>query len=876
MLLVSPNPSLNEPAANTATQRTSSTLSQRSNLASTAHRPLGPQSLGEPHHERPVERDGDQQRRAVDGPLPEGRHAEDRQRARDRGQQQRAERRPDHGPAAAEDRHAADDDRGHHGQFPAVADGRVDGAEVGGVHDPAQPDQRAGDHERAEYPPPGRDAREPRGVGVRADRVQFPAGTEVVQPVCGDGQHDQRDERQVGHPEHRAGTERQEPGRHLVGVDLRGVGARRPRVVDAAEHVQRPERDHQRRHLRDGDERAVDGPAHRAERDAGEHHHDDRKILVDEEELPGQVGGQAHDRPDRQVDVAGDHEQRLPDREQRDDRGVQEQVVDPLPGQEGRPRDRRGGHHRDERDDDAQLASGERRLPGGGSGHAAPPVAAWRTFPSVASSLASSAVSRPSCMTSTRSAIPSTSDSSDEIISTAMPRAARSDSSACTSTFAPMSMPRVGSSTISTTGSVASHLPSTTFCWLPPDSVATASVTRRRFTPSLSVHADATARSRDRRTRPHRATAPSWGSVALRSIDRSRISPCSRRSSGTIATPASIAARGSPPDNRLPPTVTVPASSVSTPKIARATSDRPDPTSPAFFSIAPRPTENDTSANTPSRRSPVTTSASSPASWSRAGYSCSTDRPTMLRTSSSRVIEPIGDEVTNDPSRSTVTRWQISYISSSRCEMNSSAAPFSTSRATTRNSRCASTVDSAAVGSSITMIRASAVSALPISMICWSAIDSPRVTRPGSMGTPSESKSSAARLFIAARSMRRKDRSGWRPMNTFSATVRSGNCVGSWWITAMPACCASRGPAKCTGSPSTSTSPASGRCSPPMTRTTVDLPAPFSPARPWTSPARSSSDTPRSACTAAKDLWTSRSSSSGGVNAVTSSPPARL
>ena len=54
--------------------------------------------------------------------------------------------------------------------------------------------------------------------------------------------------------------------------------------------------------------------------------------------------------------------------------------------------------------------------------------------------------------------MPSTSGSSLEIISTASPRPASSHISRCTSALVPTSMPRVGSSRISSFGSVASHL----------------------------------------------------------------------------------------------------------------------------------------------------------------------------------------------------------------------------------------------------------------------------------------------------------------------------------------------------------------------------------------------------------------------------------
>ena len=98
-----------------------------------------------------------------------------------------------------------------------------------------------------------------------------------------------------------------------------------------------------------------------------------------------------------------------------------------------------------------------------------------------ASAWLNSAVSRPSRMTRIRSAIRSTSGSSDEIIKIAMPSAASRSSRLCTSALVPTSMPRVGSSMISSEGDRASHLPSTTFCWLPPDRVATVLLSRPYF-----------------------------------------------------------------------------------------------------------------------------------------------------------------------------------------------------------------------------------------------------------------------------------------------------------------------------------------------------------------------------------------------------------
>src|SRR5207248_7405527 len=63
-----------------------------------------------------------------------------------------------------------------------------------------------------------------------------------------------------------------------------------------------------------------------------------------------------------------------------------------------------------------------------------------------------------------------------------------------------------------------------------------------------------------------------------------------------------------------------------------------------------------------------------------------------------------------------------------------------------------------------------------------------------------------------------------------------------------------RGDESRTTSPPIRTSPRSGACTPEMIRMSVDFPAPFSPSRAWTSPARTSKLTPFSAGNPARDL----------------------
>ena len=154
-------------------------------------------------------------------------------------------------------------------------------------------------------------------------------------------------------------------------------------------------------------------------------------------------------------------------------------------------------------------------------------------------------------------------------------------------------------------------------------------------------------------------------------------------------------------------------------------------------------------------------------------------RPTIARITDCVVSSPAGCVRTWRPSRITVTRWQIVKISSSRCEMKSTALPRACSVSTTPNRRATSVPVSAAVGSSITITRAFVVSAFAISTSCWSAIESPRASRSGSSLTPSCSNTSAASRRIRLPSMRRNRFSGCAPTKMFSATVRSGKRVGS-------------------------------------------------------------------------------------------------
>ena len=141
--------------------------------------------------------------------------------------------------------------------------------------------------------------------------------------------------------------------------------------------------------------------------------------------------------------------------------------------------------------------------------------------------------------------MPSTSGSSLEIISTATPRPASSLISRCTSALVPTSMPRVGSSRISTLRLGGEPLGEHDLLL-----VAAREEPRRVVEP---VELELQARgplARERRARPPprirpmRVRARVRVIVALRAIERSITSPCWRRSSGTKPMPARIAASG--------------------------------------------------------------------------------------------------------------------------------------------------------------------------------------------------------------------------------------------------------------------------------------------------------------------------------------------
>ena len=116
--------------------------------------------------------------------------------------------------------------------------------------------------------------------------------------------------------------------------------------------------------------------------------------------------------------------------------------------------------------------------------------------------------------------------------------------------------------------------------------------------------------------------------------------------------------------------------------------------------------------------------------------------------------------------------------------------------------------------------------------------------------------SSASRRI--RRRSRRPPRVSSRPRKRFCATVRSSTRARSWNTVSIPADRACCGLVKCTGAPSSRTSPPSGTCTPTRHLTSVDLPAPLSPMMAVSWPRGTDMLALRSACTRPKLLRTSR------------------
>ena len=164
--------------------------------------------------------------------------------------------------------------------------------------------------------------------------------------------------------------------------------------------------------------------------------------------------------------------------------------------------------------------------------------------------------------------------------------------------------------------------------------------------------------------------------------ERPSSSPSSLRDSGIIATPARSRARG-PPDSSSPPaSSTEPAVGRSAPKIARASSVRPAPTSPARATISPAWTVRLTPSTRGACRSRTVRTAGASAGAARLGGKAAVSgRPSIAWMSESSVCSAAGAVRTTRPSRRTVTSSASASTSRRKCETSSTVRPGAGERA---------------------------------------------------------------------------------------------------------------------------------------------------------------------------------------------------
>ncbi len=203
------------------------------------------------------------------------------------------------------------------------------------------------------------------------------------------------------------------------------------------------------------------------------------------------------------------------------------------------------------------------------------------------------------------------------------------------------------------------------------------------------------------------------------------------------------------------------------------------------------------------------------------------------------------------PRRSTVTSSAKRVTSSRWWVTTATATPSSWARRDTRvSSASASRGARTAVGSSRISTRGLRSSTRRSSSRWRSPTDSDATRASSGSSMPRARPSSSAR---ARSGPRRSTNPVASPRARFSRAVSEGTSMKCWCTIARPRRIASRAVAGASGPPSTDTTPRSGSRSPAAMRSSVDLPAPFSPTMAWTRPGSRCSEAP-SRATASPNL----------------------
>src|SRR4051794_15786603 len=439
-----------------------------------------------------------------------------------------------------------------------------------------------------------------------------------------------------------------------------------------------------------------------------------------------------------------------------------------------------------------------------------------------------------------------------------------------------MSTPRVGSNISRMRLPASSHLPMASFCWLPPENAPAGVWSARGATSTWSSTRATAAVSARVSIRPARANRSITGSETLLRPSSLRNRPSVLRSSGTRLMPTSsrMASRGEASVTRRPSTRISPRRSGAMPKQARKSCSWPMPCRPAIPRISPGRRTKLASLRRPSVAMPRAWRTGGPVAGAagRGGKVAASERPMIIRTTSSSLTEPTSAVPTSLPFLSTVSRSQKRRTSASRCEMKTIVTPSSARRSISPPSQSISRPERAEVGSSSKRTPGFLNTARAISTFWRTGSSRSRISARGSTSSsPSDARCSATSRSPTLRRSCPKGPAGARGRSMFWVTVRSRTSVISWNAVCTPCRWASRGRASRTRSPVSSIVPESGCTRPESSFTVVDLPAPFSPSSACTSPARTANEAPSSATVAPKALTTPSTRNASPLAAMASS-----
>ena len=420
-----------------------------------------------------------------------------------------------------------------------------------------------------------------------------------------------------------------------------------------------------------------------------------------------------------------------------------------------------------------------------------------------------------------------------------------------------MSTPRVGSSSDQHAGrGQQPACASSTFCWLPPERLATVAVRSARGRRDAR-RSSSSARRRSRRLRSDAEPAersPRWGSVTFSTtgaVEQQALRACGPRARSAM--PAATASRGARSATGAPSSRQLAASARSAPKSARAARcGRCRPARRGRRSRR-RGRSSETSAKRAGARQPahLKTGAARGRRRQPVGVELARARARASRaTSSSRSFVRRRRRVrTSWPSRRTVTASAESQdlVEEVRDEEDRACRRASSRADQVRAAAATRRAVSAAVGSSMTISSRVARRARAISTFCWrSARLSDATARPGRARSRAASSTPASPLLRApvtkpARRLGRRGRRSRRPSarRERELLMRQSRCRARGRRAASAAA---------TASPSIASVPASGRNSAGDDLASVDLPAPFSPTSAWNGAAIDLDVTSFSAC----------------------------